>query len=147
MIEFGLLVATGRFWPNLKRKPLQNKGLVFVNKTFFDDLAKHHTLRFLDDYWDFADLSELDPNYMGMIDTIVASRGRAFAGTWFSTFTGYINRMRGYHGMSMMDSWYSFLPKKEFLHSWKVGGLAFAYEWPDGWVGIDANEWPSRDKI
>ena len=117
------------------------------NKTFFDDLAKHHTLRFLDDYWDFADLSELDPNYMGMIDTIVASRGRAFAGTWFSTFTGYINRMRGYHGMSMMDSWYSFLPKKEFLHSWKVGGLAFAYEWPDGWVGIDANEWPSRDKI
>lgn len=42
------------------------------NKTFFDDLALHYDLRFLDDYWDLAKLGDLDPNYMGMIDTIVA---------------------------------------------------------------------------
>ena len=58
------------------------------NKTFFNPLAQHHTLRFLNDYWDVAGLEALDPNFMGMIDTIVASRGRAFAGTYFSTFTG-----------------------------------------------------------
>ena len=52
-------------------------------------------MRFLDDYWDMAGLGDLDPNYMGMIDTIVASRGRVFGGTWFSTFSGYITRMRG----------------------------------------------------
>jgi GDP-fucose protein O-fucosyltransferase len=36
-------------------------------------------------------------NYYGMIDQLVASRGRIFYGCWFSTFTGYINRIRGYH--------------------------------------------------
>jgi hypothetical protein len=116
------------------------------NKTFFDDLAAHHTLRYLDDYWEFAGLGDLDPNYMGMIDTIVASRGRAFAGTWFSTFSGYINRLRGYHGMSMKDSWYSFLPKKTAVQQWNLTDeFAYAYEWPDGWIGIDADAWPTRD--
>jgi hypothetical protein len=116
------------------------------DKSFFDDFTVHHDLRFLDDYWTLAGLGELDGNYMGMIDTIVASRGRAFAGTFFSTFTGFINRMRGYHGMSMHDSWYSFLPKKNITQSWEiVDGPRYAYEWPDGWVGIDADEWPSRD--
>ena len=37
-----------------------------------------------------AGLKDLDPNLMGMIDTIIASQGRLFVGTWFSTFTGYI---------------------------------------------------------
>ena len=116
------------------------------NKTFFDDLAIHYELRFLDDYWEVAGLGNVDPNYMGMIDTIVASRGRAFAGTFFSTFTGYINRLRGYHGMSMKDSWYSFLPKKEHMHEWTtIDHVAYAFEWPDGWIGIDADVWPSRD--
>jgi hypothetical protein len=58
------------------------------DKSFFDPIAKHHDIRFLDDYWDLASLGDLDPNYFGMIDTIVSSRARAFAGTWFSTFTG-----------------------------------------------------------
>lgn len=116
------------------------------NKTFFDDILKHHDLRYLDDYWDMAGLADLDPNYMGMIDTVVASRGRAYAGTWFSTFSGYINRLRGYHGLSMMDSWYSFLPKKTAVHEWNlVDDFAYAYEWPDGWVGIDGDELPSRE--
>ena len=60
------------------------------DKSFFDPIAKHHDIRFLDDYWDLASLGDIDPNYFGMIDTIVSSRARAFAGTWFSTFTGYV---------------------------------------------------------
>ena len=83
-----------------------------------------------------------------MIDTIVASRGRAFAGTWFSTFSGYISRLRGYHGISMKNTWYSFLPKKTAMHEWNiVDDFAYAYEWPDGWVGIDRDTWPLRDKF
>ena len=59
------------------------------NKTFFNPIADAgYTIRFLDDYWELAGLGDLDPNYFGMIDTIISSRGRAFAGTWFSTFTG-----------------------------------------------------------
>jgi hypothetical protein len=33
-----------------------------------------------------------------MIDQVVCTRGDIFVGTWFSTFTGYITRMRGYLG-------------------------------------------------
>ena len=29
---------------------------------------------------------------------VVCSRGEMFTGTWFSTFSGYITRMRGYLG-------------------------------------------------
>lgn len=63
------------------------------NKTFFDPIKnKGHPLRFLDDYWEIADMEHLDHTYIGMVDTIVASHGRAFAGTWFSTFTGKFQR-------------------------------------------------------
>ena len=122
-------------WYENTKEVWQEKEILYMatderNKTFFDDLAVHYDLRFLDDYWDLAGLGNLDPNYMGMIDTIVASRGRAFAGTFFSTFTGYINRLRGYHGMTMKDSWYSFLPKKTVMHNWTViDHTAYAFEW------------------
>lgn len=71
----------------------QPKEILFIatderNKTFFDPIGRYYDIRFLDDYWDLASLGDLDPNYFGMIDTIVSSRARAFAGTWFSTFTG-----------------------------------------------------------
>ena len=81
-----------------------------------------------------------------MIDTIIASRGRAFAGTFFSTFSGYINRLRGYHGMSMKDSWYSLLERKTRMHEWEdIDHYVFSYEWPTGWVGIDADVVPTKD--
>ena len=35
-----------------------------------------------------------------MIDQLVAAKGDVFVGTFFSTFTGYINRMRGYHAQN-----------------------------------------------
>eukprot|EP00546_Thalassionema_frauenfeldii_P018177 CAMPEP_0178906600 /NCGR_PEP_ID=MMETSP0786-20121207/6914_1 /TAXON_ID=186022 /ORGANISM="Thalassionema frauenfeldii, Strain CCMP 1798" /LENGTH=1170 /DNA_ID=CAMNT_0020578323 /DNA_START=144 /DNA_END=3656 /DNA_ORIENTATION=- len=115
------------------------------NQSWFDPIAQYRPIRFLDDYWDFANLTVLDPNYMGMIDTIVASRARVFVGTWFSTFSGYINRMRGYHGLSMNHSWYSFLPRKTALHEWgTVDHYVYAYEYPTGWMGIDANVQPNK---
>jgi hypothetical protein len=111
------------------------------NKTFFDPLKQNHELRFLDDYWDVAKLGDLDSNFLGMVDTIVASHGRTFAGTWFSTFTGYINRMRGYVGHSMQNSWYSWLERKNQMVNWTYPNGNFpAREWPLGWVGIDGDE-------
>ena len=56
--------------------------------------------------------------------------------------------MRGYHGMSMMDSWYSFLERKTKLHTWEnVDTSAYAYEWPDGWIGIDADIHPKKTEF
>ena len=79
-------------------------GLAFLatdeqNKTFFKDFKRQFKkIRYLDDYMTMAGLKELNPNYLGMIDQVVCTRGTHFVGTWFSTFTGYITRMRGYLG-------------------------------------------------
>ena len=91
-------------------------------------------------------MSLSNPNYIGMVETIIASEGRAFAGTWFSTFTGYINRVRGYQGKSMKDSWYSYLPRKDRMQTWETPSkTTYAYDYPDGWIGIDADVWPTHD--
>lgn len=138
-------------WYENTKEIWKPKELLYIatderNKTFFDPIAKHHELRFLDDYHELAGLKDLDPNWFGMIDTIVASRSRAFAGTWFSTFTGYINRMRGYHGMTMNNTWYSYLERKTRAHTWdNVDSCVYAYEWPSGWMGIDSDTLPSKD--
>jgi hypothetical protein len=79
-----------------------------------------------------------------MVDTIVASRGRVFVGTMYSTFTGYINRMRGYHGMTMKDSYFGTLRHKyemhKHFHPSKLSS-GFAREYAVGWVGIDGTVW------
>ncbi len=38
----------------------------------------------------------MNPNMLGMLDQIVCTRGDIFVGTWFSTFSAYIIRLRGY---------------------------------------------------
>jgi hypothetical protein len=128
-------------------KEIWNEGeILFIatderNKTFFDPIKQHHEVRFLDDYWDSAKLGDLDSYFLGMIDTIVASHGRAFAGTWFSTFTGYINRMRGYLGHPMKNSWYSWPERKDAMQEYEFPeGNYPAREWPIGWVAIDGDE-------
>lgn len=68
------------------------------NRSFFDPIKKYHEVRFLDDYWDVAKLGDLDPSFISMVDTIVASHGRSFSGTWFSTFTGVSQPFRPIHG-------------------------------------------------
>ena len=85
---------------------------------------------------------------MGMIHTIVASRGRVFVGTYFSTFSGYINRMRGYHGMTMKKSYYGTKDRKTAVHTWgTIPGGVFAKEWPTGWIGIDGDALVSQEKF
>ena len=122
----------------------ENNELLYIatderNQTFFGPFKESgHTVRFLDDYFEVADLKNVDPNYYGMIDTIVASRGRKFVGTYYSTFSGFINRMRGYHGMSMQHSKYGYLPKYDIMLHWVKS--IWMNEFPTGWAGIDGDE-------
>lgn len=60
----------------------------------------------------------MDVTVYGLVDTLVASRGTMFAGTWFSSFSGYIVRLRGYFGMSKFSTYYSWLERKYFMHTW-----------------------------
>lgn len=49
-------------------------------------------IRFLRDYLKEGHIRESNPNTHGMVESIICSRAKGFAGTYFSTFTGYIHR-------------------------------------------------------
>ena len=68
-----------------------------------------------------------------MVESIVCSRAVLFAGTYFSTFTGYIHRMRGYHGLGESTYYHS---KKFLFHLQmkKSVGHGFSREWRAGWT-------------
>lgn len=108
------------------------------NKSFFLPFRKGHRLRFLDDYMDLAGLSDVNPNYLGMIDQVVCSKGRVFFGTWFSTFTGYITRMRGYHGYHDHSVWYGDKKHRDrFQHDELPMFPFYMREWNVSWAQID----------
>jgi hypothetical protein len=61
------------------------------NKTFFEPLRQNGwSILFLDDFMGL--IGDINPNYYGMIDQLVTSRGHTFFGCWFSTFTGAFMR-------------------------------------------------------
>ena len=49
--------------------------------------------------------------------------------------------------MSMKNSYYGWLPRKNITHEWpeENKGTTFGYEWPAGWIGIDGDEVQSKD--
>ena len=111
------------------------------NKSFFDDFkTRLPRLRFMDDYFKEAGLDKINPNFLGMIDQVVAARGDNFIGTWFSTFTGYITRMRGYYGKHDHTVWYG--DKKHMnrqqIHEWPKFPF-YMREWNVSWTNIEEN--------
>jgi len=83
-----------------------------------------------------------------MLDQRIASRGRKFIGTYYSTFTGYINRMRGYHAQKdkaagwekgIMNSWY-YVPthkRDDLVHYYPIHTPMWAREFPAAWRDLD----------
>ena len=119
---------------------ITEKSLVYIatdeqDKNFFQPLREHYDIVFLDDFKHL--LEGLNTNYFGMVDQLVASRGRVFFGTFYSTFTGYINRMRGYH----VDT--------EKLKGWEDGTMNSYYFFPNSrkyemrkYAPIKSSNWP-----
>jgi len=68
-----------------------------------------------------------------------------FVGTYFSSFTAYIGRLRGYHGVSGKKMFYSHPDYSYETHKWAYPHSSYsAREYPLGWVGIDGDEEPSE---
>lgn len=61
---------------------------------FFAPLKKHYNILFLSDF--VHELGDVDPNLYGMIEQIVCAHAGTFVGTYLSTFSAYITRIRGY---------------------------------------------------
>ena len=73
-----------------------------------------------------------------MVESIVCSRAKVFAGTYFSTFTGYIHRLRGYHGLGEATYYHSTAYRDHLQMSQSVGH-GFSREWRSGWLAHDGS--------
>lgn len=118
-----------------------------VGKPFFKPLADHYDLVFLKDF--AKELEGVNTNYFGMIDQIVASRGRVFFGCYHSTFTGFIVRMRGYHSVNdksqgyesgLLFNTYYYTGNREknlYQHYGPLIPPYYSREFPTAWRNID----------
>ena len=148
------------------------------DKSFFDVFRKDYDLVFLDDFlhvipdvntnvsvtlsalrssehWQRLTPMCLSPHpspqtqYYGMIDQLVSYKSRIFYGTWWSTLSGYVNRMRGYyitkHKLDgykdgTMDSYY-FTPSERVMEMKTqyipVRFPIYCREFPTSWRDID----------
>jgi hypothetical protein len=126
-------------------------GVVYIatderDKSFFDPFRLEYDIVFLDDYKHV--LHGINENYYGMLDQLVASKGRVFIGTFFSTLSGYINRMRGYYMTKhkidgylegVMESYY-FTPDdrvNQMRQYMAVKKPIYMREFPISWRDID----------
>lgn len=120
------------------------------DKSFFDPLKASYDVVFLDDFVD-AMGQQVNTNFYGMVDQLVASRGRIFFGCWFSTFTAYIMRLRGYHADDHqvpgyeqgvgLNSWYYALEDRfdHMTRYYPVKQAFYAREFPTSWRLIDSD--------
>ncbi|KAG7368743.1 GDP-fucose protein O-fucosyltransferase [Nitzschia inconspicua] len=120
---------------------------------FFKPLMNRYKVYFLKDFQHLV--PNLNKNYYGMLDQLIASRGRTFAGAYYSTFTGYIARMRGYHTQKdktkgwkegIMNSYYYVEEehKSELVHYFPLKGPLWGREFPVAWRDIDHDVHPSQ---
>ena len=75
----------------------------------------------------------MNPNTFGMVESIVCSRAKAFAGTYRSTFTGYIHRLRGFHGLAESTYYHSTGWVMAAVNPQSIGH-GFSREWRAGWT-------------
>ncbi|KAL7532702.1 hypothetical protein ACHAXR_006532 [Thalassiosira sp. AJA248-18] len=137
---------------NHSRAEIPDGSTVFVatdhqGKPFFKPLAKHYDLVFLNDFKE--ELKDVNTNFFGMIDQLVASRGRVFFGCYHSTFSGFIFRIRGYHAQKeKLDGWeqgkihnsFYYTGEKEkysYEHYLPVHSPIYSREFPVSWRNID----------
>lgn len=120
------------------------------DKSYWEIMERHYDVYFLNDFKDA--LGDINPNYYGMLDQLVAAQGRVFYGTFFSTFSGYINRIRGYHDDrgdektgspkdGKIKSWYFATEDKrnEMIRYMPARPPFYSREYPIAWRDIDAD--------
>jgi hypothetical protein len=147
--QFGKQPAAGRIYLTI-RDFVETGSTIYVatdepNRTFFEPLRKHYNLLFLGDFERAID--GLPTKYHGMIDQLVAAQGELFFGSWSSTFTGFIVRMRGYlsqgkagfeHGLLLNTFYYNQKGEFQAMQSYQTPRQAwFLRESPMAWHDID----------
>eukprot|EP00579_Thalassiosira_antarctica_P011230 CAMPEP_0201923208 /NCGR_PEP_ID=MMETSP0903-20130614/11017_1 /ASSEMBLY_ACC=CAM_ASM_000552 /TAXON_ID=420261 /ORGANISM="Thalassiosira antarctica, Strain CCMP982" /LENGTH=484 /DNA_ID=CAMNT_0048460485 /DNA_START=227 /DNA_END=1681 /DNA_ORIENTATION=+ len=120
-----------------------------VNRTFFEPLTSKYDVVFLED--DFQqELVGIDKMYFGLIDQLIASRGRVFFGCKQSTFSNFIFRLRAWHSQrdklkgsendGMIDNSYYYTSlhhKYDYQQYPPMPSHLWMREWPAGWRDMD----------
>ena len=84
----------------VSREKLNSSSLLYiatdeVDRDFFELFERHYNVVYLEDFADLlADV--VNPHMYPIIDQLVVAQSRTFVGTYGSSFSGYINRLRGY---------------------------------------------------
>jgi len=97
------------------------------DKSFFNLLREYYTIYFWDD---IIDMGIENSNWIGMIEQIIASHGEIFYGTYLSTFTHYIIRMRGYLKKEKNRYIRGEMMEEKSICSWE-------HEYKDTWENLD----------
>ena len=146
-----MLLDANAIYANVKEE-IPDNTTVFVatdhqGKPFFKPLADRYDLVFLHDF--AKELEGVNSNLFGMIDQLVASRGRVFFGCMHSTFSGFIFRMRGYHSQKdKADGWERGALHKSFYYTSAAAKrnyelytpmhpAIYSREFPTSWRDID----------
>ena len=145
-MEAQLLVESSR---NVLEK--QGSKILFIatdekNSTYFTPFRDEYQVFFLSDFMHL--LEDVNTNLYPFLDQLISSRGEVFFGTRLSTFTSYINRLRGYYSWrdkmegyegGGMKSYYFNPEQLKELHKqyFSIRQPLWAFEFPEGWYDID----------
>ena len=131
------------------REWIPKNSTVFVStdeadRSFFAALSKEYHLYFASDFSIL--MKGLTPGYLEVVQQLVCARSGIFIGTFYSSFSGFVNRMRGYystreHGndLGTLDSYYHSPAnmKKEMRIYRSIRKPFYIREFPTAWRDID----------
>jgi hypothetical protein len=123
---------------NLSKAFLEPNSTVFIatdakKKDFFEPFVKNYDVVFLDDFKD--EIEGVNSNYYGILDQIIASKGEVFLGTFWSTLSAYVNRMRGYYSI------------RDKIDGYKDGTLKSYYFMPNSKRRVMTKYFPPSDGL
>jgi len=116
------------------------------DSSYFDPFREQYNVLLLKDFSHV--LTKVNSNLYPLIDQLVASRGKTFHGVFLSTFTGYINRLRGYYSTKerlpgykdgIIESYHFVRPADKLLYKsyHPFENPSFMREYPICWRDID----------
>ncbi|CAM9100150.1 unnamed protein product [Chrysoparadoxa australica] len=141
--EYPQVIFTGDHLMQTTAEYVNEGELLFImtdekDREFFKPLESRYKVRFLGQYFDRAGVQEINPMQISLLEAIIASHGRTFTGTYFSTLSAYVLRLRGYLGQPRDSSWFPSARHRTEPHEtmWPRRPYWFS-EWYQGWEGID----------
>lgn len=115
-----------------------------ADRSFFAALSKEYHIYFASDFGSL--MKGLTPGYLELVQQVVCARSGIFIGTFYSSFSGFVNRMRGYYStrefgndLGTLDSYYHSPAsmKKEMRIYRSIRKPFYIREFPIAWRDID----------